>query len=100
MAQYDPKIIQDHADQLYAQADKAPFLSAYATALVGLVIGLGTGMGLEIGLTGGIIFGLVLGALAGSVGYMVGKSQATRMRVAAQTALCQVAIERAVAGDS
>lgn len=96
MATYDPKIIQDHADQLYAQADKAPFLSAYAAGLVGLVIGLGTGMGLEIGLGGGIAFGVVLGLLAGGAGFAVGRSQATRMRVAAQTALCQVAIERAV----
>ena len=42
MAQYDPKIIQDHADQLYAQADKAPWLTAYAAGLVGLVTGLGS----------------------------------------------------------
>ena len=96
MPQYDPKIIQDHADQLYAQADKAPFLSAYATGLVGLVIGLGTGMGLEIGVGGGVAFGLVLAVLAGSAGFMVGRSQAVRMRVAAQTSLCQVAIEQAV----
>jgi hypothetical protein len=96
MAHYDPKIIQDHADQLYQQAEKAPFLTAYAAGLVGLVIGLGTGMGLEIGLIGGAIFGVVLAGLAGAVGYAVGKSQAVRIRVVAQTSLCQVAIEQAV----
>lgn len=99
MAQYDPKIIQDHADQLYAQAEKAPFLTAYAAGLVGLVIGLGTGMGLEIGTTGGVVFGVVLAGLAGGVGYAVGKSQAVRIRVAAQTTLCQVAIEKALRKD-
>ncbi len=96
MAQYDPKIIQDHADQLYDQADKAPLLTAYAAALVGLVTGLGSGIGLDIGTTGGVVFGIGLGIVAAGVGFSVGKSQATRMRVAAQTALCQVAIERAV----
>jgi hypothetical protein len=96
VAQYDPKIIQDHADQLYAQADKAQWLTAYAAALVGLVTGLGSGMGLDIGTIGGVVFGVGLGIAAGAVGFSVGKSQATRMRVAAQTALCQVAIERGV----
>lgn len=96
MAHYDPKIIQDHADQLYAHADKAPFLTAYAAGLVGLVIGLGTGMGLEIGLLGGTIYGVILAALAGGAGYAVGKSQAVRLRVSAQTTLCQVAIEQAL----
>lgn len=96
MAQYDPKIIQDHADQLYAQADKAPWLTAYAAGLVGLVTGLGSGMGLDIGMFGGFVFGGVLAVLAGGAGYGVGRSQATRMRVAAQTALCQVAIEQSV----
>ncbi|MCO4770628.1 MAG: hypothetical protein KDA24_11410 [Deltaproteobacteria bacterium] len=96
MAQYDPKIIQDHANQLYSQADKAPLLTAYAAGLVGLVTGLGSGMGMDIGTVGGAVFGSILGVLAGGVGFSVGKSQATRMRVAAQTALCQVAIEQAV----
>jgi len=96
VAQYDPKIIQDHADQLYSQADKAPLLTAYAAGLVGLVSGLGSGMGLDVGTFGGIVVGLVLAVLASAVGYMVGKSQAAKMRVTAQTALCQVAIEGAV----
>lgn len=100
MADYDPKIIKDHADQLYDQADKAPLLTAYAAALVGLVTGLGSGMGLDIGTVGGVIFGLVLGGLAGGVGFSVGKSQAARMRVAAQTALCQVEIERSLGKSS
>lgn len=99
MAQYDPKIIQDHAVQLYDQADKAPWLTAYAAALVGLVTGIGSGMGLDIGTVGGVVFGVGLAGLAGLVGYSVGKSQAARMRVAAQTALCQVAIEQAVNGS-
>jgi len=96
---YDPKIIQDHAQDLYAQADKAPFLTAYAAALIGVVVGLGTGMGIEIGMAGGAVFGILLGAGAGVLGYQVGKSQAIRMRVAAQTALCQVAIERSLAKE-
>ncbi len=60
------------------------------------MVGLGTGMGLEAGMLGGVVGGVLLGAGAGAIGYHVGKSQATRMRVAAQTALCQVAIERAI----
>ena len=99
MPQYDPKIIQDHADQLYEQADKAPLLTAYASGLIGLVVGLGTGMGIEAGTTGGIVFGVLLGAGAAAIGYQVGRSYATRMRVAAQTALCQVAIEQAIVRD-
>ena len=99
MPQYDPKIIQDHADELYAQADKAPFLTAYAAALIGVVVGIGTGMGIEMGTAGGLVFGVLLGAGAGALGYQVGRSQATRMRVAAQTLLYQVAIERSIQTD-
>ncbi len=99
MAQYDAKIIQDHADQLYAQADKAPLLTAYSGALIGLVIGLGWAMGLGVGTVGGVVSGLILAVLAGGIGFSVGRSLAIRMRVDAQTALCQVAIEQAIRRD-
>ena len=93
---YDPKIIQDHADELYAQAEKAPLLTAYAAGMIGFVVGLGTGMGIDVGIGAGAIVGIVLGAGAATIGYQVGRSQGTRMRVAAQTALCQVAIEQSI----
>jgi hypothetical protein len=93
---YDPKIIQDHADELYAQAEKLPLLTAYASGLIGLVVGLGTGMGMDIGGIGGSVFGVLLGVGAAVIGFQVGRSQAIRFRVAAQTALCQVAIEQAI----
>lgn len=99
MAQYDPKIIQDHAADLYAQADKAPVLTAFAAGLIGVVVGLGTTMGLDVGIGAGAIVGTLLGAGAAVIGHQVGRSQAIRMRVAAQTALCQVAIEQAIRRD-
>jgi hypothetical protein len=68
--------------------------------MVGLVAGLGFGVGLG-NLAAGCVVGALFGTLAGLIGWTAGRSAASRMRLAAQTALCQVAIEKhlARAGD-
>jgi hypothetical protein len=93
MTAYDPQVIHDHADRLYLEATRAPVLYAFAGGIVALTAGLGLGLGLE-SWAAGIIMGVVLGAMAGFVGWVSGRSVGARMKLAAQTALCQVAIEK------
>lgn len=90
---YDPSIIRQHATDLYARAARTVFIW---TVIVGAVATLGaialifpkypTGDPTRMGV-------LVLGVLGLMVGYMFGSSRAFAIRLQAQLALCQVAIE-------
>ena len=94
--QYDPKIIQTFAGKLYSRANS--IVATYT--LFGLLIGLGIGliigqfvsssMGEAVGTTE-----LIVGALPGGIGgYFIGMERSFTLRLQAQTALCQVAIEQ------
>lgn len=96
MTAYDPDIIRNHADRLYFEATRAPLLYAFAAGIVALTAGLGLGLGLE-SWAAGLILGVVLGAAGGAVGLVAGRSAGARMRLAAQTALCQVQIAELIA---
>lgn len=92
MVQYDPSIIQAMADKLYAQARFIEIV----WALVGLALlgGIGAAGGAAIDdsmtmVAGGI--GAVLGAIGG---FNHGRAKAFTLRLTAQTALCQVQIEK------
>jgi len=97
-AEYDPSIIELAAARLYSKAD-AVVMGSIAT---GMVIGAAFG---AIPLTSlgaawpiPSIFGvatLIVGALLGAIiGYTVGDARAFGYRIQAQSALCQLQIER------
>lgn len=85
MATYDPKIIQEFAEGLYSRATTIVVVSVLFFALVGgiagyfLIRGSGT---------------VVLLAIGAAVGYYLGSQRAFLLKLQAQTALCQVEIER------
>jgi hypothetical protein len=89
---YDPSIIRQFADRLYAQAD----MIMYRYAVYGFVIGGTAGCGLSLiannrdsPLIPAMVVGLILGALAAAIG----RERGFTLRLQAQTALCQVQIE-------
>jgi hypothetical protein len=87
--QYEPKVIEEFAASLYAQADS--IIVGYS--LLGVLVG-GAG-GYVVGMlpwfsTIATVFGFLLGGL---VGFVTGKAKAFNLRLQAQQALCQVRIE-------
>lgn len=81
---YEPEVIQEFADRLYAQAKS---IIATYTFMGALLLGFA---GLAIA---DPILGLI-GALAGgATGYNLGKEKAFLLKLKAQTALCQVQTE-------
>jgi hypothetical protein len=88
MTSYEPEIIFKFADRLYKQAR-----TAVATmTLVGVLLGFGGGLFLgidKLSVVGGVVGAVVLGV----VGYLAGRERAFRLKLQAQTALCQVKIE-------
>ena len=88
---YDPEVIQQHADRLYRQA--SALTGTYA--FFGLVLGGAGGL-----VVGGLAeadpaplgaFGAIVGAVIGGV---IGHSKGFQLRLQAQLALCQLAIEK------
>jgi hypothetical protein len=93
MASYDPEVIRKYADQLYVDAERAPVLYAFAAGIVGMTVGLGLGVGLSSDAAGALT-ALILAVPAAFFGHRAGRSVGGRMRLDAQTALVQVAIEQ------
>ena len=97
-AEYDPSIIELSAARLYSKAD-AVVMGSIAT---GMVVGAAFGAVplTSLGATWPIpsIFGvatLIVGALLGAIiGYTIGDARAFGYRIQAQSALCQLQIER------
>ena len=90
---YDPAVIKAYADSMYLEADRAPFLFCMAAVVVAATAGLGFGMGLDH-VPAAVTMSTILGVVSGVAGLLVGRSVSARMRLAAQQALCQVAIEQ------
>ena len=97
-AEYDPNIIELAAARLYSKADAVVMGSIATGIVVGAAFGaipltsLGTSW--PIPSTFGFAT-LILGAILGSViGYTVGDARAFGYRLQAQSALCQLQIER------
>jgi len=87
---YNPRVIQDYAKKLYAQAD----LITWVYTGLGLVV-MGALLGTVGGVTSSFEAGALLGALiGGGIGYFIGNMKANALRLEAQLALCQVEIER------
>jgi hypothetical protein len=93
---YEPAVIESHAAMLYLRAEQLIARLAALGALVGIVIG-GFG-GVVVGGAGvnaPLLVGVLLGGLLGAaIGKSIGTGRAFMLQLAAQTALCQVAIER------
>jgi len=97
MVAYDERVIQRHADSLYARGRRATVVYGLASAAMGL----GIGYTFSYAVTSGAaereslrlllaaalgVFGLVLGLVAGS-------QRASVLKLHAQQALCQLQIE-------
>lgn len=94
MVEYDAAVIKKHAERLYAQTAWLQFSWALSWAVIAFVVVylvlriLPPNPGMHPA-----TFAFILAALAAIVGYSSAGSVAQRLRLEAQTALCQVQIE-------
>lgn len=86
MAQYDERIIQAYADALYERAAVIVFQYTAGVGVLGAV-----GAYFSVGNQTATAVGFGIGAL---FGYVLGRGKSFQLRLEAQTALCQVQIER------
>lgn len=86
MAQYDERVIQSYADALY---DRAAVIVFQYTAGAGVLGALGAHF--SVGDQTAITTSFGIGAL---IGFVLGRGKSFRLRLEAQTALCQMQIER------
>ena len=88
MPSYDPTVIEKFAADLYSRASSIVFMYT----MIGVVIGLASAAAPSVRAS---IWQLaILVSIFGALGYYIGSTRAFRLRLEAQTALCQVAIER------
>lgn len=87
--QYEPQIIVQFAEKLYAKANA--IIIPYT--VIGLMIGLVAGTAVLP------IIGSAIGAVFfGLLGFLLGSDKAFQLKLQAQTALCQIQIERNTSG--
>ena len=101
MPEYDPRIIERHASKLYAKASAVVAGSAATGGFVGAAFGAvpltSLGVAWPVPSAFGfatLLFGLIAGLL---VGYVVGDARSFGYRLQAQSALCQIQLERNMA---
>ena len=87
MVQYNPELIQEFADRLYAQANYILIKYVGGGALLGLI-------------AGGFVmhstekpFGLILAPVFGLIGFVWARDKVFKLKLEAQLALCQLQIE-------
>lgn len=89
MVEYDAKIIQKFATKLYSQANTIVAVWTILGAIVGGIAGAAMrGRDRDSIL---VIAGVIV---VGFLGYLIGQVRAFMLRLQAQTALCQLQIER------
>ena len=97
-AEYDPSIIELSAARLYSKADAVVMGSIATGMVVGAAFGAVPLTSLGAAWPIPSIFGvatLIVGALLGAIiGYTIGDARAFGYRIQAQSALCQLQIER------
>ncbi|MCC4118110.1 hypothetical protein LLG90_22400 [Aromatoleum toluclasticum] len=86
MAQYDESVIQVYADALYERAAVIVFQYSAGVGVLGAL-----GAHFSVGDQTAITAGFGIGAL---FGFILGRGKSFRLRLEAQTALCQMQIER------
>lgn len=95
MVQYDPAVIKEFAERLYRRANGL----AIGYAIRGFILTAAVGL-LAFSLSGGrlsgaevIFIGGIAGVLGAGVGWSIGRERGFKLRLEAQQALCQLAIE-------
>lgn len=89
MVEYDRSVIQEFAQRLYRRATTTIAMST----LVGLIAGVGFGYFLSSRGSSPAILVTICGLVVGAIGYYIGVERSFKLRLMAQTALCQVMIE-------
>ena len=84
---YDAQVIHDSAARLYRRAKSLSVDYAVIGVIVGAMIGFFV-LGVDFGWPG-----MILTVVFGAIGYFLGIEGGVRLRVQAQTALCQASIE-------
>ena len=86
MTTYDPQILYEFANRLYARANQV--IATYT--VLGALVGGGAGFSVNQQFD---VYTLLGAALVGLVAYLLGVEKAFQLKLQAQTALCQVKIE-------
>ncbi len=96
MVQYDEKIIETFAEELYREAASLVLKSTLKWTFIGVLAGGigGAGAGNWENSANALIAAVLAGAVCGSIGYSLGKRRIFTLKLQAQTALCQTQIER------
>lgn len=96
MAQYDEKVIEQFAEQLYSEAASLVKSTTTKWTFLGLLGGLIGGAAMENwnGPTYAAIGAVLGGVLCGAIGYNTSTRRVFSLKLQAQTALCQAQIER------
>jgi hypothetical protein len=96
---YDPEVLQKFAQGLYSRARTVVIVYVLIGMIVGLPIGVpvgavfATAFGSQHDLISTLIGAAAGAGVVGILGGMVGQSRAFILKIQAQTALCQMAIE-------
>ncbi len=93
---YDPNVIRQFADRLYRQAATITVIYTLIGLLAGAVIYAALGSALRGRADVGYVLLVLIMAGTGIVGFIIGRNRAFLLKLQAQTALCQVAIEENV----
>lgn len=83
--QYDPKVIMEFAERLYSRANS--IIISYT--IIGIIIGGAGGM-----VSGSGVVAAIAAVFVGAIGYYMGTEKAFQYKLQAQTALCQIQIEK------
>lgn len=84
---YDPAVIQQFADYLYARARSVLVVCVLAAVIIGAVAGA------AVGNMANPLIGILVFALCIIVGVSIGRELGFKFKLAAQLALCQVQTE-------
>lgn len=96
MVQYDEKIIEAFAEELYREAASLLRNSTLKWSFIGFFAGGigGAAAGNWENSTNALIAAVLAGAICGAIGYNLAKRRVFALKLQAQTALCQAQIER------
>lgn len=94
---YEPDVIQQFANKLYAEANTVVQNSVVSWGAIGAIPAVTIYVLLDFA-PGAILMFLAAALPLGVVGYYLGRGKALKLRLEAQKALCQVQIEKNSSG--